>query len=41
MNFLFKFEKCEFYTIKIKFLKFTIKLNDIYIFKKKIKAIKF
>jgi len=33
----FKFKKCNFYIIKVKFLGFTVKLSDIYIFKKKLK----
>ena len=40
-NFFLKFKKYKFYIIKVKFLKFIVKLNSIYIFKKKIKAIEF
>ena len=40
-DFLFKFKKYKFYIIKIKFLGFIIKLGDIYVFKEKIKVIKF
>jgi len=41
ISFFFKPKKYEFYIIEVEFLKFIIKLNNIYIFKKKIKIIKF
>ena len=40
-NFFLKFKKYKFYIIKIKFLRFIMKLSNIYIFKEKIKVVKF